>query len=146
MDLTLHIFQVNSDFSPEYAEANHGGNESENNRIYEWEDELKIQNGIISYQIIRNSTYLLNGQYGDGNSFSEEVKNMFIIELTLENGQIGQLGTSECMLIEYKETEEDGKHLLTLYIKDYEPFWNEIPGVYIASKEFPKNIKLHDKD
>lgn len=146
MELTLHVFQVNSDFSPEYADANHGGKESDNNPKYEWEDELKIQDGIQSYQIIRNGNYLLQGEYGDGRTFSEEVKNMFIVELTLENGQIGQLGASECMLIEYNEKKQEDTITIEIYIKDYEPFWNEMPGVYIASKEFPKNIQLHDQD
>lgn len=146
MDLTLHVFQVNSDFSPEYADANHEGKESDNNPIYEWEDELHIQDGVKNYQIIRNGAYLLQGQYADGTAFSEEVQKMCLIELELENGQIGHLGASECMVLEYKEKEVDGKNIIELYLKDYEPFWNEMPGVYIASKEFPKNIQLHDQD
>lgn len=146
MNITLHVFQVNSDFSPEYAAANHNGQESENNPKYDWEDELHIQDNVDTFQIVRNGTYQLAGQYENGTSFQEEIKQMFLIELSLKNGQIGQIRASESMFLDYKETITDSHTTIELYLKDYEPFWNEIPGVYIASKEFPKNIQLHDRD
>lgn len=36
MKLKAHFYLLNIDFSPEYAEANHNGEESENNIKYEW--------------------------------------------------------------------------------------------------------------
>jgi hypothetical protein len=71
---------------------------------------------------------------------------MFLIILTLTNGQIGYMGVSESMLIDFKEEGTSDNPIYRVYIKDYEPFWNEMPGIFIASKEFPKNLKLHDRD
>ena len=42
MKINAHFYLLNDDFSPEYAEANHGGKESDNNPLYEWEDEFSV--------------------------------------------------------------------------------------------------------
>ena len=46
MILSAHFYMLNDDFSPEYAEANFEGKESENNPAYEWEDELELSEGL----------------------------------------------------------------------------------------------------
>lgn len=139
MKLTAHFYLLNEDFSPEYAEANHGGKETENNRLYEWEDELEVSQGLNSTEILRNATFELKGELPDGNPFCEAVHNMMLMKLNLSDGQEGYFGVSESILGEYTlEGEED--QVLKIYIKDYEPLWNEIPGLFIASKEFPEKL------
>lgn len=146
MKLTLHFYQINSDFSPEYAAANHGGKESENNVHYEWEDEMEVSSDLKNVNIKRNADLPLRLQYENGKIVEEIVNNMFLIELQLADNKVGYLGVSECMFIDFEESGTKEDLILKIFLKDYEPFWNEMPGVYIASKEFPKNIRLNDRD
>ena len=61
---------------------------------------------------------------------------MFLVALEMENGQQGAFAVSESILDSY--TFQGDK--LEVFLKDYEPMSNPIPGVYIASKEFPKEL------
>ncbi len=135
MKLTLHYFLLNENFSPEYADANHNGEETENNPKYEWEDEFEI-NDLDSFTIIRNGNLPLSGELPNGEAFSVEVEKMFVIELVTNSQQKAYLGISESILDSFEETENK----ISIYIKDYEPHANPMNGVYIASKEFPKEL------
>lgn len=146
MKVRIHFFQVNSDFSIEHAEAHHQGQESENNLKYDWEDEFEISQNLKAVEILRKDTFTLQGQFPDGNEFLEQIPNMCLVALHLEDGQTGFMGVSESMLIELVEEGTANEPVVKFYIKDYEPCWNEMPGVFIAAKEFPKNIKLNDID
>ena len=139
MKLTAHFYLLNDDFSPEYAEANHGGNETENNPFYEWEDELEVSNNLTSTELIRDGSFTLAGEMPDGESFSTEVSNMFLLKLKLDNGSEGYFGVSESILDRYT-LEGEADQVLKVYIKDYEPLANPMPGVFIASKEFPLEL------
>lgn len=140
MKLTAHFFLLNDHFSPEYAEANHGGKESENNPLYEWEDEMEVSQGLKEIEVLRNGTFNLVGEMPDGESFDCPVEKMFLLALKMENGQIGHFGVSESILDSYTLEGDDSKQVLKVYIKDYEPLANPMPGVFIASKEFPKAL------
>ncbi len=134
MKLNAHFYQLNDDFSPEYAEANFNGKESENNPRYEWEDELDV-NEVKNVEIIRKGEYPLRGEIESG-PFEYILPNMFLVALEMENGQQGAFAVSESILDSY--TFQGDK--LEVFLKDYEPMSNPIPGVYIASKEFPKEL------
>lgn len=136
MKLTAHFYLLNDNFSPEYAEANHGGNETENNPFYEWEDELEVSTNLTSTELIRDGSFTLACEMPDGESFSTEVSNMFLLKLKLDNGSEGYFGVSESILDRYT-LEGETDQVLKVYIKDYEPLANPMPGVFIASKEFP---------
>jgi hypothetical protein len=135
MTLNLRYYLLNENFSPEYAAANFNGIESENNPKYEWEDEIEINN-ISSFQILRASILPLQGELPTGELFSYEIKNMFVIWITTKDNQQAYLGISESILDSYEQDDNS----LKIYIKDYEPHGNPLPGVYIASKEFPKEL------
>lgn len=140
MKLTAHFYLLNDHFSPEYAEANHGGQESENNPLYEWEDELEVSENLKSVAIQRNATFRLMGVMPEGELFDHPVNNMFLLELHMQDGQTGYFGVSESILDSFEFTEDAENPVLKVYIKDYEPLANPMPGVFIASKEFPKAL------
>lgn len=146
MKVSIHFFQINSDFSSEHAEAHHNGEESENNLKHDWEDEFEITQNLEKVEVQRKETFYLQGQLADGKMFKEAVPDMFLIALTLTNGQVGYMGVSESMLVDFTKEGTNNHPIYKIYIKDYEPCWNEMPGVFIASKDFPKNLKLHDRD
>lgn len=135
MTLTVHVLLINDNFSPEYAEANFGGEESESNPKYEWEDEFEVKS-LKSFDLLRKAKMPLAGEMPNGDPFFVEVEQMCLIDFKNEEGQQGFVGVSESIL-ENVELEENK---VTFYIKDYEPHSSPIPGVYIASKEFPKEL------
>lgn len=139
MKLTAHFYLLNDDFSPEYAEANHGGKETENNPLYEWEDELEVSENLASTELIRNGSFTLAGNLPDGEPFASQVTNMFLLKLKLKDGNEGYFGVSESILDRYT-LEGDADQVLSVYIRDYEPLANPMPGVFIASKEFPLEL------
>ena len=140
MKLTAHFYLLNDHFSPEYAAANHGGEESENNPLYEWEDELEVSKGLTSIEVVRNGNFRLQGEMPDGKPFDSLVEKMFLLVLTMENGQQGYFGVSESILDSYTLEGDEHHSILKVYIKDYEPLANPMPGVFVASKEFPKEL------
>ena len=73
MNCRINVFLLNEHFSIEHAEAHHGGEESENNQKYEWEDEMEIAKGVVGVNMLGNGVYPLQGSYDNGEAFSIEV-------------------------------------------------------------------------
>lgn len=138
MECKACFFKLNEDFSPEFAEANNDGKPSENNRLYEWEDELVLKNDIRSIDVLEGETYILRGEI-NGNSFEEEVKNMFLFNIIGEDDSITQMACSALLVERYEVLKED-KIYLNVFLKGSEPLSNPVPGIYIALQEFPKSL------
>ena len=139
MILHLHYFLLNDDFSPEYAEANHQGKESENNPMFEWEDELEIAD-VKQLDILRNENIRLEGYLPNEEFFSVDLTKMFVIDLETASGEKARLGVSESILERFERKDGKDEVTLNIFIKDYEPHGNPVPGIYVASKEFPKDL------
>ena len=86
MKLNAHFYLLNENFSPEYAEANHGGKETENNQLYEWEDELEVGD-LSAVTINRNAIIPIQGYLPTDEFFSVEATNMLQVELTTSKGE-----------------------------------------------------------
>lgn len=140
MRLKIHFFLLNENFSPEYAEANFGGEDSENNLRYEWEDELEVSENLESITILENGVLPMQGYLPDETFFDEKVTGMRLIELKLNAEQIAYMGVSESILDSIESEINDDVQTIKMYIKDYEPLSNPMPGVFVASKEFPKAL------
>jgi hypothetical protein len=138
MTLSIHYFLLNDDFSQEHADANHNGLDSENNQKFEWEDEFEIK-GLKEIEIIRNSCFNIQGHLPNDDYFDVELKNMFAIKLTTQKNEIAYLGVSESILDSFEEIKTDNT-IIKVYIKDFEPHGELMSGVYVASKEFPKEL------
>lgn len=139
MKAILHFYLLNDDFSPEYAESNHGGQESENNPLYEWEDELEVKD-LKKVEVLRDSSFTIEGYLPDESQFSAVFNNMFGIRFTTSDGKLAHLGVSESILEKFELLEQEGQSIIKAYIKDNEPHGNPMPGLYVASKEFPKEL------
>ncbi len=139
MKITAHFYLLNDDFSPEYAEANHEGKESENNPLYEWEDEFAVSTDLKDVVLETQSVYVLNGVLNEV-PFSYEIPNMLVARLKMENGVEGAFAISESIVDSYVFENVGEDVVFKVFIKDYEPLSDPIPGVYIASKEFPLDL------
>lgn len=140
MILQAHFYLINDDFSPEYADANHQGQESENNPRFEWEDEYEVSENLKEVRIHRQGSFSIQGQLPNQDTFRCELRNMCVIEMLLNDGQSGYFGVSESILDSIEEEKTDDTHIVRAYIKDYEPFGEAVTGVYLASKEFPTEL------
>ena len=139
-ECVFNVFLLNEHFSPEYAEAQHGGKDSENNRRYDWEDEFAITSSVKKIEVLEGVEYPLRGVLPDGKEFSYDVPSMLVFKIVSEDAPETYIGASQSIVDRYEQEELEGKVRIRIYLKDYEPMANPIPGVYIASKEFPKEL------
>jgi len=80
----------------------------------------------------------LKGNFSDEKAFSFDVPNMRLFEIVTES-ESTFVGCSESIL-ETSELKENDFYELSIYIKDFEPMSNPIPGIFIAAQEFPKEL------
>lgn len=139
MKFKAHFYLLNEHFSQEHADAHHEGKESENNPKTEWEDELALKNEILHYEILRNSSYFIRGTYGNNETFSYEVKSMFLIKIVNTDKTITEMACSEVAVDSY-ELIEGEDIVVKVFMKGEEPTVNPIPGIYIANLDFPTEL------
>lgn len=139
MKCRIHFFLLNEDFSVEHAEAHHAGEESESNRKYEWEDELGITTSVKEVIEHKGVVYPIQGEMEDGSAFKYEISNMRLFELVSDE-QNTVVGCSESILNSSDIEKSNGEIVVKIFLKDFEPMSNPVPGIYIASQEFPKEL------
>jgi hypothetical protein len=131
---------LNEHFSQEHADANFGGQPSANNRLYDWEDDMRITTPVSKIIEHRKVSFPLQGELPSGESFNHEVENMFLFEIQSETQPSIYIGCSESILDSFENKIDGDTVFLKIFIRDYEAYANPIPGIYIASKEFPKEL------
>lgn len=140
MKCTIHVYLINELYSQEFADEFHNGNPSEDNKEFDWEDELSISSDVVAAEELNNSIYKLEGENGNGDYFSVEVPNMRLVKITSNDAPVVFVGASESMVDTLSIEKLSNEILVSIYLKDNEPHANPIPGIYIASKEFPKEL------
>lgn len=140
MNCSIHVYLLNEHFSPEHAAAHHNGEESENNLKYEWEDEFAVTSNVAEVVVHQNASFPLQGQMPDGTDFSHDVNGMLLFEIRSSDAPSTFVGASVSIVDSHEINRDEKGYDLRLYLKDYEPMANPIPGIYIASKEFPKAL------
>lgn len=138
MRFTARFYKLNDDFSPEYAEAQNNGEPSQNNRLFEWEDELALKNDIKNIEVEENAVFTLRG-VRNGNEFEEQIEGMILFNIVGQDDSVTQMACSQ-ELIEKYEVNEGNDLQLEVYLKGEEPLSNPVPGIYIALQQFPKNL------
>ena len=141
MKCSVHFYLMNDHFSKEHAEANYGGNESELNRQFEWEDELNITTDIDEVIFHQGAVYPLRGETPEG-AFSYDVGDMNLFELKSKEDGSTYVGCSASLMDSY-ELKDDGEFVLNVLLKDFEPMSNPVPGIYISAQAFPKELIKH---
>jgi hypothetical protein len=137
MECTVHFFLLNDDYSPEHADAN-GVEESAINRKYEWQDELKITTDVSDVIEHAKAVFPLRGQLESGEEFSHDIEDMRLFELCGNSPLV--VGCSESLIESYNVERDDETIRLKIFLKDYEPLSNPIPGIYITTGAFPKEL------
>lgn len=140
MNCKINVYCLNEHFSQEHADAHFEGKPSENNRKYEWEDEMTITTAVKEVIEHRKASFPLVGEMPNGTQFSHEVKNMMLFEVLSDGLPSTYIGCSESILESCNQSKEGEMIRIELVIKENEPLANPIPGIYIASLEFPKEL------
>lgn len=138
MSYNIHVFLRNSDFSQDFADERNNGEESPENIRHEWEDEFRITGDISKVEILRDQTYELKGDLGEGHPFSYQIPGVTLVLFHSEEG-ITPLVFSEKALEEYILDNDFG--LLEVFLNDEEVVENPLPGVYIVQSDFPKELR-----
>jgi hypothetical protein len=140
MTCTIHTYLLNDLYSQELADSLHNGEQTPDNKKYGWEDEMNVSSSVKDVEELLDSSYFLAGSLGDGSNFSIEVPKMRLLKITSSDAQDLYVGASESIISEVRINRNENHWKIEIYIKDLEPLANPIPGIYIASKEFPKEL------
>jgi hypothetical protein len=140
MTCTIHTYLLNDLYSQELADSQHNGEQTPDNKKYDWEDEMNVSSRVNDVEELKDSSYFLAGSLGDGSNFSIEVPKMRLLKITSSDVQDLYVGASESIISEVRINRNENHWKIEIFIKDLEPMANPIPGIYIASKEFPKEL------
>lgn len=141
MAFKIHVYMLNEHFSQEHADAHFGGKESENNKLLDWEDEMDLKLDIDKIDEQPKTTYYLRGTCGNNDVFEVPVKEMRVFEFSNKGELVAQIACSETLYEKHEIDEKSNTIHLTL---KGEPYANPVPGIYIASLEFPKELIPRD--
>jgi hypothetical protein len=140
MKCTIHTYLLNDLYSQELADSQNNGEQTPDNKKYDWEDEMNVSSTVNDVEELKDSSYFLAGSLGDGSNFSIEVPKMRLLKITSSDVQDLFVGASESIISEVRIIRNENHWKIEIFIKDLEPMANPIPGIYIASKEFPKEL------
>jgi len=140
MKCVVLCYQVNELFSQAIADEKHDGKPSADNVKNHWEDELQISSTVLSVEELHSESYQLEGSYGNGEAFQFEISAMRLVKIVSENAPVCFVGASESMIEKIILTNNAEQYIVKLFLKDLEPFANPVPGIYISTKEFPKEL------
>jgi hypothetical protein len=87
-----------------------------------------------------NAVYFLKGEYPEGNFFEYEVPEMLLYELKIKHSESVFLGASMHIVEKHDMVKNEDGISIKLFLKDNEPFSDPVPGIYIASQSFPKDL------
>lgn len=138
MSYTIQVFLKSSDFSQEYADLNHNGEDSPENIRFEWEDEFRINGHDLIVEVVHETSYNLEGELPDNTSFNYKIEPVIVFEFASREG-ITPLVFSTQILDEYF-LDEDEKSL-KIYLNDDEVVENPVSGVYLGLSHFPKELR-----
>jgi hypothetical protein len=140
MICTIHTYLLNDLYSQELADSQNNGEQTLDNKKYGWEDELRVSSSVLEVILLKDSSYFLAGISAEGKDFSIEVPNMRLIKIISSDAPDLYVGASESIISEVRVDKNKNQWTIEIYIKDFEPMANPVPGIYIASKEFPKEL------
>jgi hypothetical protein len=138
MAYNIQVFLRSSDFSEDFANERNNGEESAENIRHEWEDEFRINGTFSKVEVLRDQTYELAGELGEGRAFAYKIPGVTTVSFHGEDGTT-MLVFSEKALEEY--ILDNDKHQFQAYLNDDEVVENPLPGVYIVLSDFPKELR-----
>lgn len=140
MNCKIHVYLINDFYSQDLADKQHEGRESHDNIKYQWEDEIQITSTVDCVVQHPASQYTLEGFDKENNPFAYKIDDMYLFEILSPNNPTIYVGASNSILADCQYIASSNNHTITIFLKDFEPMSNPVPGIFIASKSFPKEL------
>ncbi|HTF05604.1 MAG TPA: hypothetical protein VK826_16370 [Bacteroidia bacterium] len=146
MKVTVTVKEVNPEFDHELAERHNDGKESESNILYNWEDEFEISGDVKDFKIRNNAAYDLTVQLGDDVQ-THPVPGMMIVDCVLDDDAVTSCAFSRNLVKDTKKVlNKNGDVHFFVFLKGGKKIVVPMTGVYIAEKDFPKELPLPEED
>lgn len=146
MKVTITVKEVNPDFDRELAEKEFDGKESEENILYNWEDEFDVQGDVSEFKIRNNVPFDLHVQTGEA-SKTYTIESMMVLDTILEDGNTTSCAFSRSLVKDTKKvvTQKGNIHFF-VFLKGGKKIVSPVTGIYIAQKDFPKELPLPEDE
>lgn len=146
MKVTITVKEVNPEFDHELAAREHEGKESEDNILYNWEDEFEISGDVRDFKIRNNVTYELE-VLEDGETAVYPIEGMMIVDSILSNGATTSCAFSRSIVKDTKKViSKKGDIHFYVFLKGGKEIVTPFTGIYIAEKDFPKDLPVPDEE
>ncbi len=141
MKVTINIKLHNHEFEQNIADDFYGGEETDDNVKYLWEDEFEVKGDVTSFKIKNAEPYVLRGLYPDNKEFNFEINDVTICECINNKNQVSQFVFSKKLVKSTDKVVDDkGDITFEVILKDKLPMENPMDGIYILTKDFPKEL------
>ena len=146
MKVTITVKEVNPEFDRELADKHHDGKESEDNVLYTWEDEFEISGDVKDFKIRNNAVYNLTVQ-AEEESATYPVEGMMLVDSLMSDGTTTTCAFSRSIVKDTKKViSQKGDIHLYVFLKGGKDIVTPVTGIYIAQKDFPKDLPVPDED
>lgn len=146
MKVTITVKEVNPEFDHELAEREHEGKESEDNILYNWEDEFEISGEVKDLKIRNNVSYDLQVAH-DEDVQTYSIPSMMIVDSHLDDGKITSCAFSRSLVKDTKKViSKKGDVHFYVFLKGGKSIVTPVTGIYIAGKDFPEELPVPDEE
>lgn len=146
MKVTITVKEINPDFDRELADKEFDGKESEENVLYNWEDEFDIQGDVKELKIRNNVPFDLHAQIGEEQK-TYTIDSMMVVDLILSGGATTSCAFSRSLVKDTKKiTHPKGDVHFYVFLKGGKKIVSPVTGIYIAEKDFPKELPIPEED
>lgn len=141
MKIHVHFFQINKEFSQEFADEHHEGKESPDNMKFWWEDAFSTKSDIFKVSNPIEGDFELVAIINEEQQHFQ-IPNVMKLQLLGDDNQVTEIAVSKSLLDHYEEVKQDDNNLkLNFYLKDDTVFTRPVPGQYFEIDDFPKSLK-----
>jgi hypothetical protein len=146
MKVTITVKEINPDFDRELAEKEFDGKESEENILYNWEDEFEINGDVKDMKIRNNVPFDLQTMEGEEES-TYTIESMMVVDFVLSNGANTTCAFSRSLVKDTKKiTHKNGDVHFYVFLKGGKEMVSPVTGIYIAQKDWPKELPMPEED
>jgi hypothetical protein len=146
MKVTITVKEINPDFDRELAEKEFDGKESEENILYNWEDEFEIQGDVKDLKIRNNVVYELQTAEEDDVA-TYPIEGMMVADAHLSNGATTSCAFSRSIVKDTKKVvQKNGNVHFFVFLKGGKEIVTPVTGIYINRKDWPEQLPLPPED
>lgn len=146
MKVTITVKEVNPDFDRDLADKEFDGKESEENILYNWEDEFDISGDVKDLKIRNNVSYDLHAASDEGES-TYTIESMMVLDAHLSDGATTSCAFSRNLVKDtQKVNRKNGDVHFFVFLKGGKEIVSPVTGIYISKKDWPQELPLPPED